>query len=148
MDYVRARELMARIDRGESEIDAYWAVASDPGIGFSRYRGATERPAEIVLRRKLAALLERTVPHVVESARNFALAKLAGLSDDAVRAVEETITGQITDGRIARARLDGAKTVLGSLGIGERAAPMVATQVNFESPAPRARTLADLVNEP
>jgi hypothetical protein len=130
MDHVRTREFLARIERGEDETAAFWAVASDPAIGFSRLRGLTERPPEIVLRKKLAALLERTVPEVVRGARDVALAKLSHLGDDAVRAVQETLVGDFEDGRAARVRLDAAKAVLQSLGIGERAAPLVATQIN------------------
>jgi hypothetical protein len=132
LDHVRTREFLARLDRGEDEVTAFWEVASHPGYGFARYRGVSERPDEIVLRRKMASLLARTVPHLLGTARDLALGRLAALSDDAVTAVKETLTGEVEDGRMARARLDAAKTVLGSLGIGERAAPFVATQVNLD----------------
>lgn len=134
MDRARARALVARIEAGEDDLDAFWAVASDPKIGLQRYRGAKERPEPIVLMRKLAALLERAAPELVATARDTALTRLAGLGDDAVRAVQEVATGDIADGRIARARLDAAKTILGALGIGDRPPPVIATQVNVSTP--------------
>jgi hypothetical protein len=137
MDRLRVRELLRRLDAGESELDAFWAVASDPKTGFARFRGLTERPSEIVLMRKYAALLERAAPELVTAARDLALSKLSGLGDDAVRAVQEVVSGDIADGRIARARLDAAKSILASLGIGERSGVTIATQVNVSSPNAR-----------
>lgn len=129
MDGVRVRRFLDLVEQGVPEIDAFWQVASDPAVGLSRHRGATERPSELLLRRKLAALLERTAPKLVADARNVALAGLAGLSADALLALAETVTGDFEDARAARARLDAAKTVLASLGIGERGMT-IATQVN------------------
>ena len=77
----------------------------------------------------LTALLERAAPDAVAAARDLALVRLAGLSDDALAALMEVLTGECADGRAARARLDAAKTVLGSIGIGERAGITIATQV-------------------
>jgi hypothetical protein len=142
MDHIRARELLLRIERGEDEVTAFWSIASDPGIGFSRFRGVTERPPEMVLRRKMAALLARTVPQVIDAARDLALGKLAALSDDAVAAVRETVAGEVTDGRVARVRLDSARTILASIGICDGRSTLVATQVNIPGPG---RTLDDLV---
>jgi hypothetical protein len=138
MDRVRVRELLRRLEAGEDEVDAFWRVASDPKTGYARFRGGTERPPEIVLTRKLASLLERTAPELVAAARDVARAKLAGMGDDAVRAVYEIVVGDIADGRIARARLDAAQTVLQALGIGERAGMTVATQINV-GPGTNAR---------
>lgn len=132
MDRVRVQQFAQRVEAGEDELDAFWAIASDPGYGFSRYRGETERPPEVVLRTKLAALLERGAPEAVAAARDHALVRLAALSDEALAAVVEVLTGECADARAARARLDAAKTVLGSLGIGERGGITVATQINVD----------------
>jgi hypothetical protein len=120
MDHVRVREWARRLEAGEDELDAFWTVASSPSCGLSRFRAQPVRPAPIVLRRKLAALLTRTVPQVVDAARDVALARLAGLSDDAVRAVAEVVTGDFQDGGVARARLDAARVILGSIGLREQ----------------------------
>lgn len=130
MDGVRLKAFLQKLAAGEDETNAFWAVASDPAIGFSRFRGVTERPSEVVLRRKMASLLARTVPETIGVARDLALAQLAGLSEDALRAVQETVVGDFEDGRAARVRLDAAKSILGSLGISDRPAPVIATQVN------------------
>jgi hypothetical protein len=122
MDHVRVREWARRLEAGDDELDAFWSVVSSPDSGFVRYRGSRDRPAPIVLRRKLAALLSRTVPRVVDAARDIALARLAGLSDDAVRAVAEVVTGDFRDGGVARARLDAARVILSSIGVREQAA--------------------------
>ena len=126
MDHVRVREWAQRLEAGEDELDAFWLVASSGSTGYARYRGVDVRPAPIVLRRKLASLLNRTVPHVVDAAKDVALARIAGLSDDAIRAVSEVVTGDFTDGGVARARLDAARVILGSIGIREQA-PATAT---------------------
>lgn len=130
MDRLRTREFLRLVEEGKPELDAFWQVASDPRIGFSRFRGATESPGEVVLTRKLAAMLDRTAPTLVLNARQIALAKLAGLGEPAVRAVQEIVDGEGVDERMARARLDAAKTILGALGIGERGGLTVATQIN------------------
>ena len=62
MDHVRVREFVKLVRQGESELDAFWRVASDPKMGFARLRGHTERPAEIKLYRKLTSLLQRAAP--------------------------------------------------------------------------------------
>ncbi len=132
MDRVRVGKFVERVEAGEEELDAFWAVASDAGYGLSRYRDAPERPSDAVLRHKLTALLERAAPEAVAAARDLALVRLAGLSDAALAALMEVLTGECADGRAARARLDAAKTVLGSIGIGERAGITIATQVNID----------------
>ncbi len=137
MDVRRVEEFARRVAAGEEELDAFWSVASDPQYGLSRFRGSTERPPPEVLRRKLSALLERGAPEAVAAARDLALVRLARLSDDALAAVVEVLTGECSDARAARARLDAAKTVLGSLGIGERAGVTIATQVNVAPQGPR-----------
>lgn len=131
-DKIRAAEVLRRIDAGETDTAAFWSVASDPAIGFSRFRGATARPPEIVLRTKLVALLQRAVPELVGAARDVAVGRLAGLADDAVRAVAEVTTGDCGDARLARARLDGARTVLAAIGISDRGSMTIATQVNVQ----------------
>jgi hypothetical protein len=147
MDRLRVRALLRRWDAGEDELHAFWAVVSDPGIGLQRYRGATERPPELTLRRKLGALLERTAPGLVERARDVALSKLAAMSEDALCAVHEVVTGDLTDPGVARARLDAARTILGSLGISERAtsAPVQAVQVNVGA-GPSPYDVADAID--
>lgn len=129
MDRLRVRQFARRLETGEDEIAAFWAVASDPGTGYSRFRGATERPPEIVLRRKLASLLARVAPDLVDRARDLALIRLGELSDDAVRAISEVVTGDFADGHVARARLDAARVILGSIGVHEQS-PAASAQAN------------------
>ena len=129
MDRLRVRKFAQRLEAGEDEVDAFWAVASDPGIGYSRLRGDDERPPEIVLRRKLASLLARVAPDLVDRARDLALVRLGGLSDDALRAVGEVVTGDFSDGQVARARLEAARVILGSIGVREKA-PAATAQAN------------------
>lgn len=133
MDRVRVRAFARRLEAGEDELDAFWAVASDPGTGLARFRGAAERPAPIILRRKLAALLQRVAPQLVEAAKDIALARLSGLSDDAIRAVAEVVTGDFQDGGTARARLDAARIILGSIGVREQASATSASANVFVS---------------
>lgn len=121
MDRVRARKLLERLSEGEDELEAFWAIASDSGIGLSRYRGVTELPPEKVLRRKMASLLQRAVPEIVERAKEIALGRLGVLSADAVNAVGEVVTGEFEDGSAARARLDAARVILGAIGVREPA---------------------------
>ena len=129
MDRLRVREFVKLVRQGESEIDAFWKVASHEGFGFSRLRGKAERPAEIKLMRKLASLLRRAAPELLEDARDLATVRLSGLSEPAVQAVGEIVTGDFTDGSSARARLDAARVVLGSLGVRDQAA-QAAAQAN------------------
>ena len=129
MDRVRTRAFVRRLERGEDEVDAFWAVASDPGTGLARFRGKTERPPEVVLRRKLASLLERTAPGLLAAAKDTAVARLAEFSEDAVRAVQEVVTGDFADAGHARARLDAARVILAALGIREQA-PAASAQAN------------------
>ncbi len=129
MDRARVRSWIERTEEGQEPLDAFWAVASDPRTGLKRYRGGTGRPAPIVLQKKLAALLERAAPELLLRARDIANAKLAALSDDAIETVAEVMSGDIRDGRNARARLDAARLVLGALGIHERAAQQTQTNV-------------------
>lgn len=128
MDHVRVREWARRLEAGEDELDAFWSVASSQACGLARFRSNPTRPSPIVLRRKLAALLNRTVPQVVDAAKDMALARIAGLSDDAVRAVAEVVTGDFADGGVARARLEAARVILGSIGIREQ--PQVTASAN------------------
>lgn len=130
MDRVRVRAFVQRLEAGEDELGAFWAVISDAGTGMQRFRGGTERPSEIVLRRKLAAMLERTAPGLLSVARDVALAKLAGLSDEALLAVQEVVTGDFADGGHARARLESARVILASLGIREQASAAASATVN------------------
>jgi hypothetical protein len=133
MDRVRVRALVRRLEEGEDEVEAFWKVASDPAIGFSRFRGGAERPAELVLRRKLAALLERTAPALLAAAKDVAVSRLASMADSAVAAVDEVVTGQFADGSHARARLDGARIVLAALGIRDQGGASVSATVNVLS---------------
>lgn len=126
MDRIRVREFVKLVRQGESEIDAFWHVASHQHYGFSRLRGKAERPAEIKLYRKLASLLRRAAPELLEDARDLATVRLSGLSDPAVQAVGEVVTGDFTDGSSARARLDAARVILGSLGVKDQAAAAAA----------------------
>ena len=145
MDRLRVREFAKRLAAGESDLDAFWHVASDTGVGYSRLRGAPRRPPEIVLRRKLAALVERAAPDLVAAARDVAMAQLAGMGDEAARAVREALTGECTEAQGARTRLEAARIVLGSIGVSDRASTGGASadvrnaiQVNVASPsAPR-----------
>ncbi|MCG3134757.1 MAG: hypothetical protein HMLKMBBP_02118 [Planctomycetes bacterium] len=137
LDRVRVNELLRRMEAGEGELDAFWAVVTSEDLGYCGFIGRTDRPRAVSLRRKLAALLERTQPGLVAEARNLALARLARLSDEALLAVSEVVGGSEPDARMARARLDAAKTILASLGIADRGGGVtVATQVNVSSHAP------------
>ena len=44
-----------------------------------------------------------------------------GLSDEAVRAIEEVVSGDFSDSQNARARLDAARVILGAIGVREQA---------------------------
>lgn len=147
MDRVRVRAFVRRLEEGDDEVDAFWKIASDPGTGLSRYRGTTERPPEIVLRRKLAALLQRTAPGLIEAAKDVALAKLSGLSEDAVRAVQEVVTGDFGDAGAARTRLDAARIILASIGIREQQPPGSAQANVFVSLGDGLRALRDVPAE-
>jgi len=129
LDRVRVREFAKRLEAGEDEVEAFWAIASSPRSGYVRYRDVATRPPELVLRRKLAALLQRVTPGLVDAAKDVALTRLVGLSDDALRAVEEVVTGHFGDGGHARARLEAARIILSSLGIREQA-PQATAQAN------------------
>lgn len=133
LDRVRVDEVLRRIESGEGELDAFWAVVTSEDLGYRGFIGRTERPRAVGLKRKLAALLERAQPGLVAEARAMALARLSRLSDEALLAVSEVVGGTEPDARMARARLDAAKTILQSLGIGERSGVVVATQVNVTS---------------
>lgn len=133
MDKVRVAEFVRRVAAGEDEVEAFWGIASSPGMGYADYRSGTPRPAEIVLRRKLAALLERAAPDVAAAARNFALVRLAGLSEPAIEALNEAVRGEAGDGHLARSRTDAARVILASLGLGDRSGLTVATQVNLDN---------------
>lgn len=148
MDRVRVRAFVRRLEAGEDEVDAFWAIASDPGTGMARYREATQRPPEIVLRRKLASLLERTAPGLLSAAKDTAVSRLAGMSDDALAAVRETVTGDFQDASHARARLDAARTILAALGIREQApAAAASATVNLVSLGDGLRALRHVAAE-
>lgn len=130
MDRVRVMAFVRRLERGEDEVDAFWAVASDPKTGFSRYRDTPQRPTEVELRRKLAALLTRVAPDVVARSREIAMVRLSALSEPALDAVAEVVTGDFSDGQAARARLDAARIIFGSLGIREQGAAAASAQAS------------------
>lgn len=133
MDRVRVRAFVRRLEAGEDEVAAFWAVASNPATGLQRYRGQTERPPEVVLRRKLAALLERTAPGLLAAAKDVAVTRLADLSEDATRAVREVVTGDFADAGHARARLDAARVIFNAIGIKEQGAGAAAQANVFVS---------------
>ena len=60
------------------------------------------------------------------------------VSGDLAEPLLDADTIVIADGRIARARLDAAKSILAALGIGERAGAVIATQINLQQSAPNA----------
>jgi hypothetical protein len=125
-DRLRVRRFAEALASGTDEVEAFWRVASDPRTGYVRFRGATARPSEVTLRRKLAALLARTVPALVDQERDRALARLAGLSDSAIEAVSLVVRGKVTDAQVARARTDAARLILAGIGIEERKATATA----------------------
>jgi hypothetical protein len=134
LDRLRVADYARRLDAGEDEFAAAWATLSDPKLGIARWRGApaAARPSDVALARKIAALLRRAVPDVVERARDVTLARVAALSDKAVVTIDEVTSGNFEDPARARVQLDGAKTVIESLGIGLRgtAAATANVQVN------------------
>ncbi len=129
LDKLRVAEIARRIDAGEDELAAGWAVLSDPKLGIARWRGApaSERPHDVALARKVAALLRRAVPALLEQARDVTLARVAGLSDKAVRTLDEVASGDFDDPARARVQLDGAKALIEALGIGGRAGGVSST---------------------
>jgi hypothetical protein len=149
-DRLRVAEIARRLQEGESQLSAAWIVFSDPKIGLPRWRGLTQRPSDVAIIRKLAALLARTAPEVVATARDLAMARLAGVSEDAVRAVEEGVAGDFEDSQTARTRVDSARLILGALGVTERAGGMsVRNQVTvaFESARDAARRETEAMRE-
>jgi hypothetical protein len=139
MDRLRVQEFAKRVAAGEDPLEAFWRVASDPGVGYARLRGATQRPPEVMLRKKLQSLVERAAPDVAAAARGVALVQLSGMGGEATRAVQEVLNGECTEAQGARTRLEAARIVLGSIGVPERAAPpnLQAVQVNVEAPHSR-----------
>jgi hypothetical protein len=133
VDHARVREFANRLEAGEDEVEAFWCVASDRRTGYARFRGSTVRPPETTLRRKLSALLARTVPGVVELVRNVSLARLAGLGDDAADAVGKIVRGEVTNPHVARARLDAARLILASVGVSERGSSVTVNNANVQN---------------
>jgi hypothetical protein len=134
-DKLRVAEFARRLDQGEDELTAGWRTLADPKLGIARWRGAadSERPSDVALARKVAALLRRGVPELLEQARDVTLARVAGLGDKALRTLDEVTSGDFADPARARVQLDGARTVMEALGVAGRGSTATATtnvQVN------------------
>lgn len=123
-DRLRVAAIARRIDEGENDLDAAWSVLSDPRLGIPRWRGlpASSRPSDVTLARKLAALLKRAAPAVLQHARDVTAAQVSALAHGAVETLAEVTSGDFDDPARARVRLDGARTVFEAVGLTGRAA--------------------------
>jgi hypothetical protein len=117
MDRLRVAAYLRRLQDGEEELEAAWAVFRDERVGLTQYRGSEMPPSPASLQRKLAALLERACPEIVSRTREAALVELASLYQPAVQALRESVNGDFPDAPTARARIEAARVLLGALGI-------------------------------
>lgn len=147
LDRLRVAEFARRLQEGEDEIAAAWAVLADPRIGIARWRGApvAHRPAGEAVAGKLTALLRRALPELLERTRDVTFLRVARLSEKAVQVLDEVTAGEFRDPARARVQLDGARVVLesGRLLRDRTGAPLLALQVN-QGPTPHE--IADAVS--
>jgi len=141
-DVLRCSDLAKLLDEGTEPLAAFWLVASHPRTGYACWRGSTRRPDDHTLRMRLASLLARAAPLVVEEARASALNRLASLGAESVGTVRDVMRGKAGRADRARTRLDAARTVLDAVGVGGRSGGVtVATQINVGA------SIADKIRE-
>lgn len=148
-DLLRVAEYQRLLEEGVDPFTATWRALSDERLGISRWRGApaSARPSDAALAKRIAGLLRRARPELLEQTHDSAILRIAGLWEKAVLTLEETASGNFEDAAKARVQLEAGKVVLEALGIGARAATANATTNVFVSLGDGLRALRGVTIE-